>query len=124
MKTIVIEYLNTSYKITLSSYVSYKIKDIYNNTEVSLKHVFDSLGLIFSLTDEEVREIFDTWVDIKATELNNLVVDIQTKIFLETGQTMRIDVETMNGLIEEMEVRENKEDMDRFFSKFNKFCGF
>lgn len=124
MKTIVIDYLNTNYKITLSSYVSYKIKDVFNNTEVSLKHVFDSLGLIFSLTDEEVREIFDTWVDIKATELNNLVVDIQTKIFLETGQTMRIDVETMNGLIEEMEVRENKEDMDRFFSKFNKFCGF
>jgi hypothetical protein len=106
MKEIVLKYLDDTYMMTLSTYVSYKLKDKYKNEDVSLKEVFIQLETIFNLTPEEQRDIFDDWTDKKSIEINNLVVSIQEKIYKLTGKTFEIPTEQMNGLID---VREQDE---------------
>jgi len=113
MKEIVLKYLDETYAMTLSTYVSYKLRDKHKDEDVSLKEVFIQLDTIFSLTEEEQREIFDIWADTKSIEINNLVVSIQEKIYKLTGKTVQMSPEKMNGLIDVINVREEADDLIR-----------
>lgn len=113
MKEIVLKYLDDSYAMTLSTYVSYKLRDKHKNEDVSLKEVFIQLETIFSIDENQQREIFDEWADIKSVELNNLIVSIQEKIYQLTGKTIKVSPEQMNGLIDEVNVREEADDLIR-----------
>ena len=113
MKEIVLKYLDDTYKMTLSTYVSFKLMDKYKNEDVSLKEVFTQLETIFSLTPDEQREIFDVWADKKSIELNNLVVSMQEKIYQLTGKTLQVSPDKMNGLIDEVNVREESDGLIR-----------
>jgi len=99
MKDLVIKYLNDNYKLTLSTYVSYYLIEILTGNNISLKEVLNQISLIFSLNDEEQSNFFNEWADIKAIELNNLIVDIQEKMYNLTGKTIDIHPRDMNGLI-------------------------
>lgn len=101
MNEIVLKYLDDTYMMTLSTYVSFKLKDKYKNEDVSLKEVFIQLETIFNITPDEQRVIFDTWADKKSIEINNLVVSMQEKIYQLTGKTIELSPEKMNGLIVE-----------------------
>jgi len=113
MKEIVLNYLDKNYKMTLSTYVSYKLKETATGNDVSLKDVFIQLETIFSLNEEEQRDIFDIWADKKSIELNNLVVSMQEKIYQLTGKTIQVSPEKMNGLIDEVNVREESDQLIR-----------
>ena len=113
MKEIVTKYLNDNYKFTLSTYVSYKLRERLSNDDVSLKEVLNQLDTIFSLTPDELRDYFESWADVKAIEINNLVVDMQDKIYQLTGKTVRVPVDQLNGLIDVVNVREESDDLIR-----------
>lgn len=113
MKEIVLKYLDDTYKMTLSTYVSFKLMDKYKNEDVSLKEVFIQLEMIFNLTPDEQREIFDTWADKKSIELNNLIVSMQEKIYQLTGKTIQVSPDKMNGLINEVNVRDEADGLIR-----------
>lgn len=113
MKEIVLKYLDDTYMMTLSTYVSFKLKDKYKNEEVSLKEVFIQLETIFNLTPDEQRAIFDVWADRKSIELNNLVVSMQEKIYQLTGKTLEVTPDQMNGLIENNDVHEKAHNLIR-----------
>lgn len=99
MKEIVLKYLDDNYTMSLSTYVSYKLKDKYSGEDVSMKIIFEQLETIFSLTKEEKCNIFDSWADKKSIEMNNLIVAYQEKIYQLTGKTLKVSPEEMNGLI-------------------------
>lgn len=113
MKEIVLKYLDDTYAMTLSTYVSYKLKDKHKNEDVSLKEVFIQIETIFSINDNEQREIFDEWADKKSIELNNLIVSMQEKLYQLTGKTIQLTPEKMNGLIDEVNVREESDSLLR-----------
>ena len=113
MKEIVLKYLDDTYMMTLSTYVSFKLKDKYKNEDVSLKEVFIQLETIFNLTPDEQRNIFDFWADKKSIELNNLVVSMQEKIYQLTGKTLEVTPDQMNGLIENDDVHEKAHNLIR-----------
>ena len=100
MKEMVLKYLNENYLMTLSTYVSYKLKDKHKNEDVSLKEVLIQIETIFSLNEDEQRIIFDEWADSKSVELNNIIVEIQEKIYRLTGKEISINPSEMNGLID------------------------
>jgi hypothetical protein len=113
MKQIVINYLDDNYKFTLSTYASYKLREKLSNSDISLREVFIQLEIIFSLPEDELREAFEIWCDIKAIEMNNLVVDLQDKIYQLTGKVIQVPVDQMNGLIDVVNVREESDDLIR-----------
>jgi predicted site-specific integrase-resolvase len=113
MKEIVLKYLNDNYKFTLSTYVSYKLRERLSNDDVSLKEVLTQLDTIFSLTPDELRDFFELWSDIKSIEINNLVVEMQDKIYQLTGKTINVTPEQMNGMIDVVNVREEPDDLIR-----------
>lgn len=113
MKEIVLKYLDDTYVMTLSTYVSFKLKDKYKNEDVSLREVFIQLETIFNITPDEQRDIFDIWADKKSIEINNLVVSIQEKIYQLTGKTIEVSPDKMNGLIDEVNIREESDALIR-----------
>lgn len=118
MKEIVLKYLDETYAMTLSTYVSYKLKDKHKDEEVSLKEVFVQMETIFSINEDEQREIFDLWADKKSIELNNLVVSIQEKLYQLTGKTIQVSPDKMNGLIDEVDVRNETDALIRLMMDF------
>ena len=113
MKEIVLKYLDYNYKFTLSTYVSYKLRERLSNDDVSLKEVLNQLDIIFSLSEEELRTVFEIWCDKKSIEINNLIVDMQDKLYQLTGKTIQVSPEQMNGLIDVVNVREDTDDLIR-----------
>jgi len=113
MREIVLKYLDETYAMTLSTYVSYKLKDKHKDEEVSLKEVFIQIETIFSINADEQREIFDMWADKKSIELNNLIVSIQEKIYQLTGKTIQVTPDKMNGLIDEVNIRDEADALIR-----------
>ena len=102
MREIVLKYLNETYKFNLSTYISFKLRDVYKREDVSLREVFSNIGTIFSLEEQEIREYFDEWADSKSIELNNMVVSLQEKIYAKTGKTINLPIEDINCLINEL----------------------
>jgi hypothetical protein len=113
MKEIVLKYLDETYRFTLSTYISYKLRDKYKDEDVSLKEVFTQIETIFGLPEEKQREIFDEWADIQAVKLNNIVVDIQEKLYLKTGKEINVPVEEMNDMVAKMIFDNSHDDMIR-----------
>ena len=113
-----LKYLDETYAMTLSTYVSYKLKDKHKDEEVSLKEVFVQMETIFSINEDEQREIFDLWADKKSIELNNLVVSIQEKLYQLTGKTIQVSPDKMNGLIDGVDVRNETDALLRLMMDF------
>lgn len=113
MKEIVVKYLNKNYKLTLSTYVSYKLKEILTDNEISLKEVFNQLEIIFNLSANEQIEIFESWADVKAIEINNLVVDMQDRIYQLTGKTIKVPIDQLNSVIDIDNVRNESDELIR-----------
>ena len=113
MNQIVLKYLDDNYKFTLSTYVSYKLRERLSNDDVSLREVLKQLDIIFSLSEEELRTVFEIWCDKKSIEINNLVVEMQDKIYQLTGKTIQVTPEQMNGMIDVVNVREESDELIR-----------
>lgn len=103
MKNIIVKYLDKNYRITLSTYVSYFLFDRIQKCEVRSLDILSSLESIFELDKLEIECIYVEWAEQKEIELNNRIVDIQTKIFIETGRAIRLSPVEVNTIIDEEE---------------------
>lgn len=81
MEKIILKYLNSNYKFTLSTYVSYNLYDITNNKEVRLNEALGSIRLIFGIDEAELMKIFDAWPDEQAIKIQNTITDIHYKLY-------------------------------------------
>jgi len=100
MKEIVYKYLNTNYRISVASLKDYRLYDIKNKNSQSIHSVFKSLRIIFGLTDDELSDIVNPWMEAKATELHNKITDIQYKIYAATGVEITLTSDQLIALIE------------------------
>lgn len=101
MKEIVSKYLSTNYRFSVKSLKDYQIYDIKHQKFESLQSVFKLLLKVFALTSDELEEIVNPWVEEKATELNNRIVDIQYKIFQATGVEIKLTTDQLIQMIED-----------------------
>jgi hypothetical protein len=100
MNKIILKYLNKQYKFTLSTYVSYKLYDKIDNSEIGLKDVMASIRLIFDIDEDELMSIFDKWADEQAVILNNQIADIRYKLYEETGVELVLTTKDLNNLMD------------------------
>ena len=105
MKLIIKRYLDKCYKLTTKGYVSFTVYDNSSKLEVSPKTLFRETARAFSITEETLRPIYEEWVDVQIITLENKLVDLQEKIYLQTGQVItspsispQIDSEAINHL--------------------------
>jgi len=102
MKEIIIKYLNTQYKFTLSTYVSYKLYDKLECRDVGLKEAINIIRKIFSIEDSELMPIFDCWADEQATIIQNKITDIRYNFYEKTGVELDLMPNDLNLLMDEI----------------------
>lgn len=79
---------------------NYRLFDVRNKQYETMNNVFESLKTIFDIGDEDIDLIVNPWLEIKATELNNKITDIQYKIYAATGVEIKLTTEQLIELIE------------------------
>lgn len=89
MKNIIFKYLDTNFKLTFSSAVSFKVLHRKTSEELYLRGFMDEIQTVFDLSDLDTRRIFDAWIDKETIELNNLMVQIKEDFYNETGETIK-----------------------------------
>lgn len=90
METIIRDYLDANYKMTIKTYVDFKLYDKILAKSTYTKQIEGNIIEIFSISIEEFDAIWDKWLDSKITEFENKVVDMQYMIYEKTG--LRIDL--------------------------------
>jgi len=85
MKEIIINHLSNNYKITLNSYTTFKLLDISSDEERYLRGVMNDTIELMGITDREFEEAWDEWIDGEIKRFENFIVDLQYKIYEQTG---------------------------------------
>lgn len=99
MKEIITKYLDKSYKMTLSSYVSYHLISKSEDKKIRPADVYKTLQDIFTVDQEELEKIYDTWAENQTIKLNNQITDIRYKLYETTGVELELTVFDLNRLI-------------------------
>lgn len=100
MKDIVLNYLNKNYRFSLSTLTSFIIKGRRGGEDIRLSELIASLKVIFSIGDEEISPIIDTWADYQTILINNRIVDIQNRLY-EKGITVQLSPSQLNTLMDD-----------------------
>ena len=85
MKEIIINHLTNNYKITINSYTSFKLLDISSDEELYLRGVMNDTIEFMGITEREFEEAWGVWIDDEIKRFENLIVDLQYKIYKQTG---------------------------------------
>ena len=85
MKEIIINHLTNNYKITINSYTSFKLLDISSDEELYLRGVMNDTIEFIGITEREFEEAWGVWIDDEIKRFENLIVDLQYKIYKQTG---------------------------------------
>ena len=85
MKEIIINHLTNNYKITINSYTSLKLLDISSDEELYLRGVMNDTIEFMGITEREFEEAWGVWIDDEIKRFENLIVDLQYKIYKQTG---------------------------------------
>ena len=101
MREIILKYLNSQYRFTLSTYVSYELYDKIEHRSVRLAEGINSIKIIFGINEEELMKIFDEWADENGTKLQNQITDIRYKLYEKTGVELELTTNDLNKLLEE-----------------------
>jgi hypothetical protein len=99
MEEIVIKYLDKQYRFSLSTLSSYKLYDKINKSDVYLISIWNDMETVFGISREDFEPIWDKWVDIKITELNNRITDIRYKLYELNGGDIHISAADINTLL-------------------------
>ncbi len=75
MKEIITKYLESNYRITISSLKNFKLYDIKNDKMESLHSILESLRVIFGIAEEEMVTILNSWLDIQVGK-NNIIYEV------------------------------------------------
>lgn len=100
MKDIVLDYLNKNYRFSLSTLSSFMIKGRRGGEDIRLSELIASLKVIFSIGDEEISSIIDTWADYQTVLINNRIVDIQNRLY-EKGVTVQLSPSQLNIIMDD-----------------------
>jgi hypothetical protein len=104
MRELVIKHLNRNYHFSLSTMVSFFIKEKASGKQISLYGVIDIMKLVFDISHEEAYEIFDEWAEVQHTFINNRIVDLRYELYSK-GIDIEPNVNDINRtLIDEYEV--------------------
>ena len=85
MKEIIINHLTNNYKITLNSYTSFKLLDMSSGEDRYLRSVMDETIKFMGITESEFEEAWGEWIDTEIKRFENFIVDLQFKIYEQTG---------------------------------------
>lgn len=88
METIIRNYLEANYEMTVKTYVDFKLYDKILSRPTYIKNIEKNIIDIFSISNNEFDGIWDKWLDEKITNFENKVVDVQYMIYEKTGLTI------------------------------------
>lgn len=120
MKEIITKYLDKSYKMTLSSYVSYHLISKSDDKRIRPADVYKTLQDIFTVEQEELEKIYDTWAENQTIKINNRITDIRYKLYETTGVELQLTVFDLNRLIN-LEEEQNSDMAEGLNNLDNKF---
>lgn len=96
MEQIILKFLTRNYKITLSTYNSYMLYNKKAKSEDTLKSVMKLMVDIFCTNEEIIYNAFEKWCDNETISINNKIVEIQEKLYLQTGKTLELTPKEIN----------------------------
>lgn len=114
MDKLIYKYFDKNYRLTLSTYSSFKLYDRVNDTDIGLKTVLLSLEEMFSVPQDKIHEIFEKWSDNQAILINNRIVELQERLYILTGKTITLTPNDLNKLLESA----TKEETDIIFAPY------
>ena len=114
MDKLIYKYFEKNYRLTLSTYSSFKLYDRVNDTDIGLKTVLLSLEEMFSVPQDKIHEVFERWSDNQAILLNNRIVELQERLYVLTGKTITLTPNDFNKLLESA----TKEEADIIFAPY------
>ena len=114
MDKLIYKYFDKNYRLTLSTYSSFKLYDRVNDTDIGLKTVLLSLEEMFSVPQDKIHEIFEKWSDNQAILINNRIVELQERLYILTGKTITLTPNDLNKLLGPT----NKEESDIIFAPY------
>lgn len=79
---LIIKHLNKSYRFSLETYETFRVLEKDGNSSVGLKELYNSVGMIFDVTQDEIIEPMESWFTHQETLLNNRIVDILEKTYV------------------------------------------
>ncbi len=103
MKEIVIDFLNDNYKLTAVSLKTFKLREIHTQTDVGMNGLIKVLIKVFSISHDEITDIFNSWLDQKVIELENKIIDINLKIKMLTGVYINLNDEQLTKIIDDID---------------------
>lgn len=99
MKKLIVKYLEKNYRLSLSSYVSYKVIDKQDNSSVGLKQLLKDLEAVFSVDSQTIYIAFEEWSKIEHIKINNQIEDIKYRFYADTRSEP--GAEDINRIIQE-----------------------
>lgn len=114
MDNLIYKYFDKNYRLTISTYSSYKLYDRINNIDIGLKTVMLSMEKIFSVPQDKIHEVFEKWSDNQAIIINNRIVDLQEKLYILTGKSITLTPNDINKLLNP----KTKEEKDIIFAPY------
>ena len=106
MDKLIYKYFNKNYRMTLSTYSSYKLYDKVSESDISLKTVLISMTEIFSVSQEEIHKVFEKWSDKESVIINNRIVELQEQLYIISGKSVVISPNDINKLLDKVSEEE------------------
>lgn len=100
MTEIILKYLNKNNRFTLSTYQSFKIRDMINNHDTNLSALVRDMVLLFDIDLDESGRIFDLWADEQIIKLNNIITDLRYKYYEKYGFELDLTPPETNEALE------------------------
>jgi hypothetical protein len=114
MDNLIYKYFDKNYRLTISTYSSYKLYDKVNDTDIGLKTILLSMEEIFSVSQDKIHEVFERWSDNQAIIINNRIVELQEQLYILTGKSITLSPNDINRLLKPT----TKEESDVIFAPY------
>lgn len=99
MDNLIYKYFDKNYRLTLSTYSSFKLYDRVNNTDIGLKTVLLSLHEMFSVPQDKIHEVFEKWSDNQSILIKYRIIELQEQLDILTGKTIILTPNDVNRLL-------------------------
>ncbi len=98
MKTLVYNYLDANFRLSLDTYAFHKLYDVTAKKDKSIKHIILEIKTVFYVDTDIFMEAFDEWINLKVVELIDGLVEIKLKMELLTGREVSMGVSDLDAL--------------------------
>tara|TARA_R110000782_G_scaffold144871_3_gene237706 strand:- start:10895 stop:11251 length:357 start_codon:yes stop_codon:yes gene_type:complete len=116
MDKLIYKYFEKNYKLTLSTYSSFQLYDKVNEKSVTLKTILTLISQLFSVTLEEVSEVFNSWSDKESIIINNRIVELEEQLnTLSSEVVKKISPKDINRILFSESPQETSEILKEYF---------